>query len=185
MTNFMPAILLLCTSVDAVWGQDDRPPIRIDGTGKMGNISEALIMGAQESNYTIEIADQESGSSGGFVKFAAGATDVSKAAIPMKPSFRQRCADNGVRYVSIEIGHDSKSDETLTFYVNKHSIQRDDVRAFITFCLSNTGQALVGISGRSLDEAELQNSRRLWNNALKKKTADDHEQTKSDSVPTT
>lgn len=79
--------------------------VSIDGSSTVYPIQEGIAEEFQKSNpYRVVVG--VSGSGGGFEKFCRGETDISNASRPIKDSEAERCANNGIEYVELEVAFD-------------------------------------------------------------------------------
>ena len=79
--------------------------VSIDGSSTVYPIQEGIAEEFQKDNpYRVTVG--VSGSGGGFEKFCRGETDISNASRPIKDSEAQRCAQNGVEFVELEVAFD-------------------------------------------------------------------------------
>lgn len=154
-----PITILAFAALIAANTRQQSQPIRIDGTGRMGKISKALFEAAKKANFTISISDRESGTTGGFAKFAVGRHDINKAAVRMKDKLLKECLKNGISFTVVPIGHSRGGVENLNFYVTDRSLQRDEVCGLLKFCLSDAGQELAAKHGKPLTKVELAGAR--------------------------
>ncbi|MDR9403082.1 MAG: PstS family phosphate ABC transporter substrate-binding protein [Halothece sp. Uz-M2-17] len=79
--------------------------VSIDGSSTVYPIQEGIAEEFQKENpYRVTVG--VSGSGGGFEKFCRGETDISNASRPIKESEAQRCADNGIEFVELQVAFD-------------------------------------------------------------------------------
>ncbi|NBD33742.1 MAG: phosphate ABC transporter substrate-binding protein PstS family protein [Cyanobacteria bacterium] len=80
--------------------------VAIDGSSTVYPIQEGLAEEFQKDNPDYRVTVGVSGSGGGFEKFCRGETDISNASRPIKDSEAQRCADNGIEFVELQVAFD-------------------------------------------------------------------------------
>ena len=79
--------------------------VSIDGSSTVYPIQEGVAEEFQKNSpYNVVVG--VSGSGGGFEKFCRGETDISNASRPIKDSEAQRCANNGIEFVELEVAFD-------------------------------------------------------------------------------
>ena len=81
--------------------------VSIDGSSTVYPIQEGVAEEFQKANrgrYRVTVG--VSGSGGGFEKFCRGETDISNASRPIKDSEAQRCAQNGIEFVELQVAFD-------------------------------------------------------------------------------
>ncbi|WP_144054798.1 type 2 periplasmic-binding domain-containing protein [Rhodopirellula europaea] len=154
MRNWLPVSLIFLAS--SSWADS---PVRVDGTSHMADISRALVAAAEDTNYLITVENEESGSGGGFKRFSLGLSDINKSARHIKDRERKECTDREIDFVEVVVGHSQDQSESLRLFVNSESLQRESVRNFLGYCLSDNAQALVESHGKRLSEVELNTSR--------------------------
>jgi len=79
--------------------------VSIDGSSTVYPIQEGIAEEFQKEN-PFRVTVGVSGSGGGFEKFCRGETDISNASRPIKDSEAQRCAQNGIEFVELEVAFD-------------------------------------------------------------------------------
>ncbi|AFZ42297.1 phosphate ABC transporter substrate-binding protein, PhoT family [Halothece sp. PCC 7418] len=80
--------------------------VSIDGSSTVYPIQEGIAEEFQKDNRGYRVTVGVSGSGGGFEKFCRGETDISNASRPIKDSEAQRCAQNGIEFVELEVAFD-------------------------------------------------------------------------------
>lgn len=125
----------------------------------MADISRALVAAAEDTNYLITVENEESGSGGGFKRFSLELSDINRSARHIKDRERKECTDREIDFVEVVVGHSQDQSESLRLFVNSESLQRECVRNFLGYCLSDNAQALVESHGKRLSEVELNTSR--------------------------
>lgn len=81
--------------------------IKIDGSSTVYPITDAVAKQFRQSNPTVEISVEFSGTTGGLRKFCAGQTDVSNASRPISTEEIAACRANGVRFIELPIAFDA------------------------------------------------------------------------------
>ncbi len=87
--------------------------VKVDGSSTVFPISDAVAKEFRQSNPSVEVAVESSGTTGGFRKFCAGETDISNASRPISTEEIATCRNAGIRYVELPIAFDA-----LTVAVN-------------------------------------------------------------------
>ncbi len=88
--------------------------INIDGSGTVFPVSEAVAEEFLKVEPRVKVTVGESGTGGGFKKFATGVTDISNASREIKESEIALCKENGIDYVQLTVALDG-----ITVVVNK------------------------------------------------------------------
>jgi phosphate transport system substrate-binding protein len=97
-------------------------PVTIDGSSTVFPISEAASDLFQEGNSDVEVSVGESGTGGGFKKFADGELDIAGASRPIEKEEAEACKAKGIEFIEIPIAYDG-----LTIVVNKENTAIDDI----------------------------------------------------------
>jgi phosphate transport system substrate-binding protein len=90
--------------------------IALDGSSTVFPIAEAAADAFRKVEPAVRVTVGQSGTGGGFKKFAAGQTDISNASRPIKPEEASAAAGNKVQFIELPIAYDG-----LTFVVNKEN----------------------------------------------------------------
>lgn len=88
--------------------------VKVDGSSTVFPISEAVAEEFQKDmrgKYRVTVG--VSGTGGGMKKFCRGETDISNASRPIKPSEREVCKENGIKFIELPVALDA-----LTVMVN-------------------------------------------------------------------
>ncbi len=80
-----------------------------DGSSTVFPITQAVAEEFTAENPGVEVSVGISGTGGGFEKFCAGETDLQDASRPIEAEEVDVCAENGVRYVELEVALDGLS----------------------------------------------------------------------------
>jgi phosphate transport system substrate-binding protein len=96
--------------------------ITIDGSSTVFPISEAVADMFQETNKDSQVSVGESGTGGGFKKFADGELDIAGASRPIEKEEAEACAKKGIEFIEIPIAYDG-----LTIVVNKENTAITDI----------------------------------------------------------
>lgn len=105
-----------CLSVMTGCRLEDKAPstkIDIDGSSTVYPVSYAVVEEYLKEHPDAEITVSQSGTGGGFEKFARGDTVISDASRPIKPKEAEACKANGIEYIELQVGIDG-----LTVMVN-------------------------------------------------------------------
>jgi phosphate transport system substrate-binding protein len=97
-------------------------PISVDGSSTVFPISEAAADMFRDSNPDVQSSVGESGTGGGFKKFADGELDITGASRPIEKEEAEDCAKKGVEFIEIPIAFDG-----LTVVVNKENTAIEDL----------------------------------------------------------
>ncbi len=87
--------------------------IKIDGSSTVYPISAGLAELFGDENPDVKVLVAQSGTGGGFKKFATGEIDLSDASRPIKDAEGEDCAKNNIKYQQLTIAYDG-----LTIVVN-------------------------------------------------------------------
>ncbi len=90
--------------------------ISIDGSGTVFPVSEAVAEEFLAVAPKVKITVGESGTGGGFKKFASGTTDISDASRDIKDAEIELCKANNIKYVKLTVALDG-----ITVVVNKNN----------------------------------------------------------------
>ncbi|MGV6846193.1 MAG: PstS family phosphate ABC transporter substrate-binding protein [Lutibacter sp.] len=96
--------------------------ISIDGSGTVFPVSEAVAEEFLKVAPRVKVTVGESGTGGGFKKFAVGTTDISDASRDIKDKEIALCKENGVEYVRLTVALDG-----ITVVVNKNNTWAKDM----------------------------------------------------------
>ncbi|HLO99824.1 MAG TPA: PstS family phosphate ABC transporter substrate-binding protein [Fimbriimonas sp.] len=96
--------------------------ITIDGSSTVEPISTSLSEIFQEGQKEVKISVAESGTGGGFKKFAGGEIDIAGASRPIEAEEIEECKKNGIEFIEVPIAYDG-----LTIVVNKDNSVIDDI----------------------------------------------------------
>lgn len=96
--------------------------INIDGSSTVMPISLALADTFKEGQPDVKSTVAESGTGGGFKKFAGGEIDIAGASRPIEAEEAADCKKNGIEFIEIPIAYDG-----LTIVVNKDNSALDDI----------------------------------------------------------
>ncbi len=88
--------------------------ISIDGSGTVYPVSEAVAEEFLKIEPKVKVTVGESGTGGGFKKFATGVTDISAASREIKGKEIELCNENGIEYIKLTVALDG-----ITVVVNK------------------------------------------------------------------
>jgi phosphate transport system substrate-binding protein len=88
--------------------------ISIDGSGTVFPVSEAVAEEFLKVEPNVKVTVGESGTGGGFKKFATGVTDISDASREIKEEEIALCKENGIEYIQLTVALDG-----ITVVVNK------------------------------------------------------------------
>jgi len=88
--------------------------IAIDGSGTVFPVSEAVAEEFLKVEPRVKVTVGESGTGGGFKKFATGVTDISDASREIKEEEIALCKENGIEYIQLTVALDG-----ITVVVNK------------------------------------------------------------------
>lgn len=80
--------------------------IAIDGSSTVWPIVDEAAARFLEQTDDVQIALNISGTGGGFSQFCRGQTDIQNASRPIDADEAQQCADEGIEYVSFDVGLD-------------------------------------------------------------------------------
>lgn len=83
--------------------------IKIDGSSTVFPVSQAMAEEFQKIHAGTQIVVGESGTGGGFKKFAAGEIDISDASRPISDAEMKSCQEKGIEYVGLKICIDGLS----------------------------------------------------------------------------
>lgn len=161
--QYLLIVLMILAGSDA-WA--DQPPIKIDGTDHMNQISNSWVLAAQSYNFSLSIQHAQSGSGGGFKKFSADAIDINQSSRPIKPQEHLECQASGISYLDLVVAHSKDGTESLILFVKTSSLERESVRDYLKYCLSDSGQALAERHGKRLTRAELETARRRYQDTV-------------------
>ncbi|MBI9041074.1 PstS family phosphate ABC transporter substrate-binding protein [Lutibacter sp.] len=90
--------------------------ISIDGSGTVYPVSEAVAEEFLAIEPKVKVTVGESGTGGGFKKFATGVTDISNASRDIKGKEIELCKENGIEYIKLTVALDG-----ITVVVNKEN----------------------------------------------------------------
>ncbi len=90
--------------------------ISIDGSGTVYPVSEAVAEEFLKIEPKVKVTVGESGTGGGFKKFATGVTDISNASREIKDKEIELCKENGIEYIKLTVALDG-----ITIVVNKEN----------------------------------------------------------------
>jgi phosphate transport system substrate-binding protein len=96
--------------------------IKIDGSGTVFPVSEAVAEEFLKVAPKVKVTVGESGTGGGFKKFAVGTTDISDASRNIKGSEIALCKQNNIDYVRLTVALDG-----ITVVVNKKNTWAKDI----------------------------------------------------------
>lgn len=88
--------------------------IAIDGSGTVYPVSEAVAEEFLAIEPNVKVTVGESGTGGGFKKFATGVIDISDASREIKGKEIELCKENGIEYIKLTVALDG-----ITIVVNK------------------------------------------------------------------
>jgi len=88
--------------------------ISIDGSGTVYPVSEAVAEEFLAIEPKVKVTVGESGTGGGFKKFATGVIDISDASREIKGKEIELCKENGIEYIKLTVALDG-----ITVVVNK------------------------------------------------------------------
>lgn len=81
--------------------------IIVDGSSTVLPISEAMAEEFQKLHPNVTVAVGNSGTGGGFKKFANGEIDITGASRPIREEEDKACKQNGIEYIEIPIAYDA------------------------------------------------------------------------------
>jgi phosphate transport system substrate-binding protein len=90
--------------------------ISIDGSGTVFPVSEAVAEEFLKVEPQVRVTVGESGTGGGFKKFATGVTDISDASREIKDAEIALCKENGIEYIRLTVALDG-----ISVVVNKEN----------------------------------------------------------------
>ena len=90
--------------------------LAIDGSGTVFPVSEAVAEEFLKVEPKVKVTVGESGTGGGFKKFATGVTDISDASREIKDKEIALCKENGIEYIKLTVALDG-----ITVVVNKEN----------------------------------------------------------------
>ena len=90
--------------------------ISIDGSGTVFPVSEAVAEEFLKVEPQVRVTVGESGTGGGFKKFATGVTDISDASRELKDKEIALCKENGIEYIQLTVALDG-----ISVVVNKEN----------------------------------------------------------------
>lgn len=90
--------------------------IAIDGSGTVFPVSEAVAEEFLKIAPNVKVTVGESGTGGGFKKFATGVTDITNASREIKGKEIELCKENGIEYVKLTVALDG-----ITVVINKEN----------------------------------------------------------------
>jgi phosphate transport system substrate-binding protein len=103
--------------------QQQRQPIKIDGSSTVFPITEAIANAYNETQPDpVEVDVSFSGTGGGFEKFCAGETDISNASRPILEAEMAACDEAGIRFYELPVAFDA-----LTIVVNQQNDWAGDI----------------------------------------------------------
>ncbi|SFS40187.1 PstS family phosphate ABC transporter substrate-binding protein [Lutibacter maritimus] len=88
--------------------------IAIDGSGTVYPVSEAVAEEFLKTEPKVKVTVGESGTGGGFKKFATGVTDISDASREIKGKEIELCKENAIEYIKLTVALDG-----ITVVINK------------------------------------------------------------------
>jgi phosphate transport system substrate-binding protein len=88
--------------------------IAIDGSGTVYPVSEAVAEEFLKTEPNVKVTVGESGTGGGFKKFATGVTDISDASREIKGKEIELCKENAIEYIKLTVALDG-----ITVVINK------------------------------------------------------------------
>lgn len=115
----LPGIFLVLNTCRA---EAESTTINIDGSSTVYPIAEAVLEEFKARYPHVRIALSKSGTGGGFKRFVNGETPISNASRPIKEKEIQKCRENGIDFVELEIALDG-----ITFVVGKHNDWCDEL----------------------------------------------------------
>ncbi len=83
--------------------------VKIDGSSTVYPISQAVSEEFMAVNPGVRVTVSESGTGGGFEKWALGETDINNASRPIKDEEKEAAAKNGIEALEVLIGYDGVS----------------------------------------------------------------------------
>jgi phosphate transport system substrate-binding protein len=103
--------------------QQQRQPIKIDGSSTVFPITDAIANAYNETQPDpVEVDVSFSGTGGGFEKFCAGETDISNASRPILEEEMAACNEAGIRFYELPVAFDA-----LTIVVNQQNDWAGDI----------------------------------------------------------
>jgi phosphate transport system substrate-binding protein len=103
--------------------QQQRQPIKIDGSSTVFPITDAIANAYNETQPDpVEVDVSFSGTGGGFEKFCAGETDISNASRPILEAEMAACNEAGIRFYELPVAFDA-----LTIVVNQQNDWTEDI----------------------------------------------------------
>lgn len=90
--------------------------IKIDGSSTVYPLSQAMAEEFMKANPGVQVTVGESGTGGGFKKWANGETDISDASRPIKDKEKAAAAEKGIEPVEIPVAYDG-----ISVVVNKEN----------------------------------------------------------------
>lgn len=90
--------------------------VKLDGSSTVFPISQAVAEEFMIANPGVKVTVGESGTGGGFKKWAAGETDISNASRPIKDEEKAEAQKNGIEPVEIPVAYDG-----IAVVVNKNN----------------------------------------------------------------
>jgi phosphate transport system substrate-binding protein len=88
--------------------------IKIDGSSTVYLITESMATQFRKLHPGVNITVGIAGTGGGFKKFANGETDISDASRPIKPAEAEKCKENKIEFVELQVAWDG-----LAVIINK------------------------------------------------------------------
>jgi len=98
--------LVGCSGQKAQQGSDLSGSIKIDGSSTVYPITQAVAEEFMAANPGVKVTVGESGTGGGFKKWAAGETDISDASRPIKDEEKAEAQKKGIQPVEIPVAYD-------------------------------------------------------------------------------
>ncbi len=83
--------------------------VKIDGSSTVYPISQAVGEEFMAANPGVKVTVSESGTGGGFEKWALGETDINNASRPIKDEEKEAAEKNGIEALEVLIGYDGVS----------------------------------------------------------------------------
>ena len=100
------AVFWLSVPFSAVWADDLKGRLKIDGSSTVYPITEAVAEEFRMKSPRVRITIGVSGTGGGFKKFSRGEVDITNASRPIKPSEVKQCEESGIEYIELPVAYD-------------------------------------------------------------------------------
>jgi phosphate transport system substrate-binding protein len=105
-TKFQPLLMAVLVGCMVAVGCGRTNVISLDGSSTVFLISAAVAEEFNEAQPTVKAVVSESGTGGGFKKFAAGELDICDASRPITDAEAKACQAAGIDYVRFQVAYD-------------------------------------------------------------------------------